>query len=171
MAKSHCFNALAALFFGFSAYAAGPVMELYPSHVSFLLDYDAGSYMPTIGETKTPAVQSACTFGATSGLFGTTGLDAGSVNYDLLDDHTVIDMTKSGTVVFWLKQISAPDTSTENEPSGNNFTAQYDSRKRWFVFRQSLPWGQGRLATRFETLDANGQFYVVQDYYPASLKT
>lgn len=154
--QTHCSEGLGDCEPAGALQGAGPVMELYPSHVSFLLDYDNGTYQPKIGAIKNAAVQKACTFGATSGLFGSGGLDDGSVNYNLNDGHTVIDMTKAGTVAFWLKLNHAPDTSTGNEPSGNNFTAQWSTtpNKRWFIFRQIPPSPRLRAAFRRTGMDA-----------------
>lgn len=124
------FLLLSTFCFALSSFAAGPIMELYPRHVTFLTDFDDNTVSSRVGDLVCQTTSSGYAL-ADTGLFGSTGLKTGGFQYMLPEGQTVLDMTKSGTVLFWLKMDTRPDpvvkNNVSNEPTATHFSVNWNT--------------------------------------------
>ena len=140
----------------FAAHAAGPVAELYPGHLTFLLDFDDGTSGPSVSDLKPQNPKSAVV--DSGGLFGTKGLVAGGCRYGLPDGQRVFDTRRPGTLVFWLKAVHDYPEPPATEPGATFFNAQWSAQRRLLVFRQAaLRWGTAGIDAFYETLSPDGR--------------
>ncbi|MBQ3340909.1 MAG: hypothetical protein IJG84_03360 [Kiritimatiellae bacterium] len=144
------------LFASFAASAAGSVSELYPGHMTFLLDFDDGTPTPRLSGLKPQNPAAAVV--AEGGLFGTKGFVAGGCRYLLPKGQRVFDTRRPGTLVFWLKTVHDFAEPPVVEPGATFFSAEWTPQRRFLVFRQGgLRWGEAGVDAFYETHSQDGR--------------
>ena len=147
------------------ARAAGPVAELYPTHLTVLSDFDDGTPASRIPGLKAPSGRYVV---GDAGLFGSRALVGGGFAFQL--DKTAskrhFDTTKPGTVLFWVKLTEAIPAGAKADPGCTHFNAMWSPRKRMLVFRQDGAScgasGQAPMSVYFHCPKADGKNYAIR---------
>ena len=148
------------------ARSAGPIAELYPTHLTVLSDFDAGTPASTIPGLKAPTGKFVV--GAASGLFGSPALIGGGFSFSL-DKAAAkrhFDTAKPGTVLFWIKRIEDFPSDIKADPGCTHFHAMWTPTKRMLVFRQDGKScgasGQAPMSVYFHCPAADGKNYAIR---------
>ena len=148
------------------ARAAGPIAELYPTHLTVLSDFDDGTAASKIPGLKAPVGKH--TIRAASGLFGSTALVGGGFSFSLdkASAKRHFDTRKPGTVLFWIKLTEDFPADIKADPGCTHFHAMWSSTKRMLVFRQDGKScgasGQAPMSVYFHCPAADGKNYAIR---------
>ena len=125
-----------------------PVIADYGENVLFYLSFDDGSTQPDIGRAKGQDVKVGI---ADDGFFG-KGLKSGEVRFALDKAQEVVDFTRPGTMLAWIKTNYDPVTTNRFEPSFTYFAAHWGGEwKRLLGMKQAgAPWGHGSMSFYYE---------------------
>lgn len=135
--------AFAALHVSAQIMPQNPVIERFPDHVTFYLNFDNGDTTPAIGIGKNSNRQGH-TFG--KGIFG-KALRAGVLHYS---PKGLIDTSAPGSLIFWFSVVQ-PVPKAKKEPGASFFILNLPGRKRLLVYKQGLmSWGYGNIQFRVE---------------------
>ena len=160
------FSLLASCFLFFSAFAAGPVEELYRNHITLLADFDGGTADSAVNSLK--STQRRWTVGD-DGLFGTKALVGGSFSYNIGGrSKKVFDTSKPGTVLFWIKLTEDFPADIKVDPGCTHFSAMWAQDKRMLIFRQDGRTcgasGQAPMSVYYHCPKKNGSDHVIKNY-------
>jgi len=130
-----------------------PVVADYGENVLFYQSFDDGSSQPDIGIAKGQDVNVSIT---DDGFFG-KGLASGEVRYWLNKQQEVVDFTRPGTMLAWVKTNYDLVTTNCFEPSFTYFVAHWGGEwKRLLGMKPcGAPWGHGSVCFYYERSTKN----------------
>ena len=149
------------------AFAAGPVEELYKKHITLLTDFDDGTACSAVNGLK--PTNDRWTIGD-DGLFGTKALVGGGFGYNIGGEKSkkVLDTSKPGTVLFWIKLTEDFPADIKADPGCTHFNAMWAPNKRMLVFRQEGKTcgasGQAPMSVYYHCLKKNGDDHLIKNY-------
>lgn len=125
-----------------------PVLADYGENVLFYMSFDDGSTQPDIGCVSGQNVNVRIT---DDGFFG-KGLASGEVRFGLGKTQEVVDFTRPGTMLAWIRTNYDPVTTNRFEPSFTYFVAHWSGEwKRLLGMKPcGAPWGHGSMSFFYE---------------------
>ena len=125
-----------------------PAVADYGGNVLFYLSFDDGTIEPDIGCAEGAGARVSIT---DDGFLG-KGLVSGEVRFALDKAQEVVDFTRPGTMLAWIRTNYDPVTTNRFEPSFTYFVAHWGGEwKRLLGMKQTgAPWGHGSMSFYYE---------------------
>ncbi|MBQ2632086.1 MAG: hypothetical protein IJG13_20610 [Kiritimatiellae bacterium] len=124
-----------------------PVTRLFPQDLSFHVTFDDETVNPSLGATPITRVSKRPQggFAFADGLFG-KGLTVGWPGWKIDPGNPIIDMSRPGTAVCWVKLVKTPkprDAIGRKWEAGGGFFSVRDDKGNAYLFGKSTDCGVG----------------------------
>ena len=149
------------------AITSNPLVRMYGDDLMFLLSFDDGTSQPDVGMSESPR-HLTCETGE-GGVIGRC-MTAGSLRFRNGLGSPVVDLTRPGSLIVWVKMCRMPDPATK-EP-GQPFIAWDMGVNKRLILQKSpdVNWGFGNVRLHYRG-GGQGARYVRYVDFPLSVTT